>query len=751
MMDGGFFPDTGAWKNWYMQLAAQQAENVPEDHQPGVEGQPGELQLRASDEGESSPEQGPGVRRVDIGGSMRQPSHSDLSPGRFNSARHSVDFPRASLDYPASVPQSSLRAEGFASLRYTAPDENASVPKTKRSWLSRASSKLKSGLSSIGGGGRKPSNAQKAVWTHDNPSADLDSEDAKLIEWYKDQLTREGLAQKAADYPSRLRRLSRALAGKGQLPFASRLDDPALNAEAKALGEKEVAALNSLRKLKGITMGDPVYDKDEDLIQRFQKACTQGLGINKRTATSYSSYLRILSRWCLAHNRGAIADRLKDPSLLDDADASPHARKIKAVLRTLHRVQDQLLVQQQSVELPPRFAPQRRSDAISPIDLSSSPEEQQVDISRQGPGGLSLEPREWLGDDHILADFNLLQQELQRDNPVLAGRTRFVDPVIAQQLREGADSVVLRALQRILYDHNGYDTADFLFLPVNDASGANRGTHWSLLLLDRRDRQRPVAYHYDSLGGHNDHVAALLAARLNADQHAASIRQQRNGYDCGVFVVDGTRELVRRLAGGPQPNLWNLDDVVADRRQLQRRLSSAPGHSRANDPADLAGPSMPSVDSTEFWRGVDQAGQPAADSWNTANFWQGVQAPSYRAPSDIYARLGSFVDLPSLRSSPSAQSVNQPSPPSWEHGPAASIFGPSSYMLPPPPDLGNYVGPYWRHGNQQASENLMRAMHWHGVLPSADRPQTNIMIHGHSYTAHLGPSGKQSDILIMQG
>ncbi|MFK4532004.1 hypothetical protein ABIA00_000187 [Bradyrhizobium ottawaense] len=846
-MDGGFFPNAGAWNSWYHDQVAQQSENVPAD-QASVEEQPDGLQLSASDEPETSPEQARGVRRVDVG-SMRQTLQSDLQSGRFISGRHSVDFPGASIDHPAGVTQSSLRDGGFASMRYTAPNENASV-KGRHSWLSRAGSKLKSGLRSIGGGGRKktsgPSNEQKAVWSHNNPSADLNREDAELIEWYKDQLTRDGSAGRVVRYASMLRRLSRALAAKGQLPFSGRLDDPELDAEARAIHMEALASLNGLRKLKGLKGlkgevhsadaeliewykdqlireganaeraargdvylnvytsslrrlsralaakgqppfagrlddpalnaearafngnnvlgalnglrklkgfaifakegGDPLYNKDKDLIQRFEKVFAG----SQATLLKYSSRVRAFSRWCFANNRGAIADRLNDPSLFDDANALPDAQNVKSALRALHRVQDQLLVQQQSVDAPPRFSSQRRSDAISPIDLSSSPEEpQQVDISRQGPSGLSLGREEWLGDEHILADFTHLQHELERDNPILAGRTRFVDPLIAHQLREGAHNDMRGALQRVLYDRYGNDTAEFLFLPVNDASGTNRGTHWSLLLVDRRDRQRPVAYHYDSLGGHNDNVAAMLATRLNASQYAASIGQQRNGYDCGVFVVDGTRELVRRLAEEWQSNLWNLDNVVADRGELQRRLSNAPGNARANDPAYQAGPSTRSVDSTEFWREVDQAGQPAADSWNTANFWQGGQAPAYGAPSDIYAGLESFVDLHPLTSSPSAQSVNQPSPPPWEHT-EASIFGATAHMPPPPPDLGEFVGPGWVHGKrkQRAPEDLMRGMHWHDLLPSADRHQTNIMINGRRYTAQLGASGKQNDIYI---
>ncbi|MFK4627383.1 hypothetical protein ABIF50_010720 [Bradyrhizobium diazoefficiens] len=249
-------------------------------------------------------------------------------------------------------------------------------------------------------------------------------------------------------------------------------------------------------------------------------------------------------------------------------------------------------------------------------------------------------------------------------------------------------------------------------------------THWSLLLVDRRDRQRPVAYHYDSFGGRNDNDAAMLADRLNASQYPASIGQQQNGYDCGVFVVDGTRELVRRLAEEWEPNLWNLNNVAADRKRLERRLSTAPGNARANDPAYQAGPSTRSDDSTEFWREVDQAGQPATDSWNTANFWQGL--PFGHSPAQTVDQPGSFnstaiwqgvdragqpatdswntanfwqgvqapFELNALRPSPSAQSVNQPSPPPWEQNAAESIFGATAHMPPPPSS-------HWQAGSSQ--------------------------------------------------
>ncbi|ASY73617.1 hypothetical protein SF83666_a40290 (plasmid) [Sinorhizobium fredii CCBAU 83666] len=186
--------------------------------------------------------------------------------------------------------------------------------------------------------------------------------------------------------------------------------------------------------------------------------------------------------------------------------------------------------------------------------------------------GLVLEDTEWLGDEHILRDYQLQELDLQRSDSDLAARTRFVDPLEALRLRLGAESDVLRVFHRIVHDRRDNDTADFLFLPVNDASATDRGRHWSLLFVDRSNRQRPVAHHYDSYGRYNETHARQLAERLNLALEPAGMAQQQNTYDCGVFVVDGTRELVRQLAQGREPDLLNLSNVVANRQALQARL-----------------------------------------------------------------------------------------------------------------------------------------------------------------------------------
>ncbi|MGY4567106.1 Ulp1 family isopeptidase [Bradyrhizobium sp. USDA 3256] len=242
-------------------------------------------------------------------------------------------------------------------------------------------------------------------------------------------------------------------------------------------------------------------------------------------------------------------------------------------------------------------APTAPSDVYNVLDLPSTPEElpdyanylsafprihSSAEIGASGPAdsshdrsGPALGATEWLGDEHIQRDYELLTQDLQMNDPNLAARTQFVDPLIAFQLSWGAERDALSALQRILYDQNGNDVADFLFLPVNDASVTDpNGTHWSLLLVDRRTRGEPVAYHYDSVQGRNDGPAERLAERLGVTLQRARMAPQQNRYDCGVFVVDGTRELVRRLAQGerPQHEPLHLNNLVANRQALRDRL-----------------------------------------------------------------------------------------------------------------------------------------------------------------------------------
>ncbi|WP_234836101.1 Ulp1 family isopeptidase [Sinorhizobium meliloti] len=119
------------------------------------------------------------------------------------------------------------------------------------------------------------------------------------------------------------------------------------------------------------------------------------------------------------------------------------------------------------------------------------------------------------------------------------------------------------------------DAADFVFIPVTDAQGDDRnqrGTHWSLLLLDRRNRNSPIAYHYDSAGDYNAAAAERVARGVGARVIRMGMAQQQNNYDCGVFLLEAARTLIGQLTRGQPPR--DLDNLVADRRVLQARLRS---------------------------------------------------------------------------------------------------------------------------------------------------------------------------------
>ncbi|CDX17088.1 conserved hypothetical protein [Mesorhizobium sp. ORS 3324] len=260
-----------------------------------------------------------------------------------------------------------------------------------------------------------------------------------------------------------------------------------------------------------------------------------------------------------------------------DQDMGPARRSASARSSDIYRGLDSL------VDLPSTPA-ELRDDAHYAPPLGTASDAQLKALNPRASShdrGLALDATQWLSDEHIQRDYELLAQQLQRENPDLAARTRLVDPLIAHyHLRLGSDNAALRAFQRIVYDRTGNDTADFLFLPVNDASATDpqrRGSHWSLLLVDRRERERPVAYHYDSAGRFNAQPAAQLAQRLGARLEPARISQQQNGYDCGVFVLDGTRALVSRLGQSRQPARLHLDNLVIDRQALQNRLGHRAG------------------------------------------------------------------------------------------------------------------------------------------------------------------------------
>ncbi|MER9395806.1 Ulp1 family isopeptidase [Mesorhizobium sp. M0592] len=433
-----------------------------------------------------------------------------------------------------------------------------------------------------------------------------DPADAVLIKEYKAALIKEYKGAPATgpnrqtihDYGATLRRFSEYLVENNKPGIAARLHEESLDEDAKrykdSSGDRRIIALAQLRKfLPSAALGREIAlaARPEDAVGMVARAIgdaaaqhsgpQKALGRPEKLPGEANEDAAVLPSSFVPtghHHQASDPAESFRPLIWRDGDQRAPDERIAAQDRSN-------LVPSEEVPLrPPEFAPPslRAGNSASPelFPEGMSPAVEGFFGVFGDPSGRVLGALQLLGDEHIHRDYQLLEQELQGNNPELAARTRFVDPLVANyHLRLGSESDKLSAFQRIVHNQNGNDTADFLFVPVSDGGKtlAERGKHWSLLFVDRSDRERPVAYHYDSVSGWHDKLAKHLAERLGASLETRvdlpRIAQQSNEWDCGVYVVDGTRALVGRLQRW-QPDLpdLNLNNLVVNRQALQTRL-----------------------------------------------------------------------------------------------------------------------------------------------------------------------------------
>ncbi|WP_352679904.1 Ulp1 family isopeptidase, partial [Mesorhizobium australicum] len=433
-----------------------------------------------------------------------------------------------------------------------------------------------------------------------------DPADAVLIKEYKAALIKEYKGAPATgpnrqtihDYGATLRRFSEYLVENNKPGIAARLHEESLDEDAKrykaSSGDRRIIALAQLRKfLPSAALGREIAlaARPEDALGMEARAIgdaaaqhsgpQKALGRPEKLPGEANEDAAVLPSSFVPtghHHQASDPAESFRPLIWRDGDQRAPDERIAAQDRS------NLLPSEEVPLRPPEFAPPslRAGNSASPelFPEGMSPAVEGFFGVFGDPSGRVLGALQLLGDEHIHRDYQLLEQELQGNNPELAARTRFVDPLVANyHLRLGSESDKLSAFQRIVHNQNGNDTADFLFVPVSDGGKtlAERGKHWSLLFVDRSDRERPVAYHYDSVSGWHDKLAKHLAERLGASLETRvdlpRIAQQSNEWDCGVYVVDGTRALVGRLQRW-QPDLpdLNLNNLVVNRQALQTRL-----------------------------------------------------------------------------------------------------------------------------------------------------------------------------------
>ncbi|KNC85588.1 hypothetical protein SARC_02245 [Sphaeroforma arctica JP610] len=165
----------------------------------------------------------------------------------------------------------------------------------------------------------------------------------------------------------------------------------------------------------------------------------------------------------------------------------------------------------------------------------------------------SLGKHQWLGDRVISFYFEFLQNEVYPEYPAIC----FVSPVVVQLI--GSLTVPTEVEQFV--SAMCLDERDLILLPLNnniDYSMAAGGSHWSLLVFDRREH---VFTHYDSMRHNNWKPAVDLVNKLHPslDRYAEIIKatcpQQRNGSDCGMYAMVFAAEVAQAFADNRKPDL----------------------------------------------------------------------------------------------------------------------------------------------------------------------------------------------------
>lgn len=140
----------------------------------------------------------------------------------------------------------------------------------------------------------------------------------------------------------------------------------------------------------------------------------------------------------------------------------------------------------------------------------------------------------WLNDTIISFYFEYLEKVIFSNAKDLL----FVSPEVTQCIK-----MVSKEEIKVFLHPLGCDWKQFIFFALNDNDLPDRagGTHWSLLVFSRPERQ---FFHFDSSKGSNHNVAWEFASHLipffangSCDFVSKESLQQSNGYDCGIHVL----------------------------------------------------------------------------------------------------------------------------------------------------------------------------------------------------------------------
>lgn len=185
----------------------------------------------------------------------------------------------------------------------------------------------------------------------------------------------------------------------------------------------------------------------------------------------------------------------------------------------------------------------------------------------------------WLSDQIIAFYFEYLESEVYRN---FSNDFLFVSPQVTQLLKM-IDGRLEDA--KILLEPLHPHTKQFFFFPVNDNDRDKEGgSHWSLLVFSRPEN---TFFTFDSANNQNRNatkkIVEVLRRVLNCQLAFFTnypSAQQRNFYDCGIYVICNVENIIKHILRGTGVvrDVAVLDrDVVLRKREEILELIEALG------------------------------------------------------------------------------------------------------------------------------------------------------------------------------
>lgn len=185
-----------------------------------------------------------------------------------------------------------------------------------------------------------------------------------------------------------------------------------------------------------------------------------------------------------------------------------------------------------------------------------------------------LNDGEWLNDKLIGFMFEFFENTLTTKTN---SKVIYVSPEVTQFIKLAQEP---QEVGLFLEPLNAKESEIIIFAVNNHNSGSTSGgTHWSLLIFDNNTG---IYHHYDSAGKLNENNAICLMkksyrhinAKLNRQQQFKShldCTQQRNSYDCGMYVIFFVEVFCRRLKTYSESIFLSLsvNDIFLKRKYMR--------------------------------------------------------------------------------------------------------------------------------------------------------------------------------------